>query len=325
MQVLVTGVAGFIGMHVAQRLLENGCQVVGIDNLNDYYDIELKKARLSQLNCKSYNFIFEKIDINETEKISNFFKKNKFELVIHLAAQAGVRYSIENPHIYIDTNIKGFLNILESCKNQNINNLIYASSSSVYGNNSDTDFKELDDTNEPISLYGATKKSNELMAFTYSNLYKINIIGLRFFTVYGPWGRPDMALFKFTNAILQNNPIHIYNNGKMIRDFTYINDVVESISRIVIKIKDKSLNNINHNIYNIGSQNPMPLMDCITVLEQVIGKPAKKKFIPAQLGDVIRTSSNSSKLYNWIDYKPQTEIKEGIKNFVNWFKDYYKI
>ena len=325
MQVLVTGVAGFIGMHVAQRLLENGCQVVGIDNLNDYYDIELKKARLSQLNCKSYNFIFEKIDINETEKISNFFKKNKFELVIHLAAQAGVRYSIENPHIYIDTNIKGFLNILESCKNQNINNLIYASSSSVYGNNSDTDFKELDDTNEPISLYGATKKSNELMAFAYSNLYKINVIGLRFFTVYGPWGRPDMALFKFTNAILQNNPIHIYNNGKMIRDFTYINDVVESISRIVIKIKDKSLNNINHNIYNIGSQNPIPLMDCITVLEQVIGKLAKKKFIPAQLGDVIRTSSNSSKLYNWIDYKPQTEIKEGIKNFVNWFKDYYKI
>ena len=325
MQVLVTGVAGFIGMHVAQRLLENGCQVVGIDNLNDYYDIELKKARLSQLNCKSYNFIFEKIDINETEKISNFFKKNKFELVIHLAAQAGVRYSIENPHIYIDTNIKGFLNILESCKNQNINNLIYASSSSVYGNNSDTDFKELDDTNEPISLYGATKKSNELMAFTYSNLYKINIIGLRFFTVYGPWGRPDMALFKFTNAILQNNPIHIYNNGKMIRDFTYINDVVESISRIVIKIKDKSLNNINHNIYNIGSQNPIPLMDCITVLEQVIGKLAKKKFIPAQLGDVIRTSSNSSKLYNWIDYKPQTEIKEGIKSFVNWFKYYYKI
>ena len=312
-------------MHVAQRLLENGCQVVGIDNLNDYYDIELKKARLSQLNCKSYNFIFEKIDINETEKISNFFKKNKFELVIHLAAQAGVRYSIENPHIYIDTNIKGFLNILESCKNQNINNLIYASSSSVYGNNSDTDFKELDDTNEPISLYGATKKSNELMAFTYSNLYKINIIGLRFFTVYGPWGRPDMALFKFTNAILQNNPIHIYNNGKMIRDFTYINDVVESISRIVIKIKDKSLNNINHNIYNIGSQNPIPLMDCITVLEQVIGKLAKKKFIPAQLGDVIRTSSNSSKLYNWIDYKPQTEIKEGIKSFVNWFKYYYKI
>ena len=325
MQVLVTGVAGFIGMHVAKRLLENGCKVVGIDNLNDYYDIELKKARLSQLNCKSYDFEFEKIDINETEKISNFFKKHKFELVIHLAAQAGVRYSIENPHIYIDTNIKGFLNILESCKDQNINNLIYASSSSVYGNNSDTDFKELDNTNEPISLYGATKKSNELMAFTYSNLYNINIIGLRFFTVYGPWGRPDMALFKFTHAILQDNPIQIYNNGKMIRDFTYIDDVVESVSRIVMKIKENSLENVKHNIYNIGSENPMPLMDYITVLEKTLGKSAKKIFIQAQLGDVTRTSSNSSKLYNWINYKPKTEIKAGIKNFVNWFKDYYKI
>jgi UDP-glucuronate 4-epimerase len=325
LQVLVTGVAGFIGMHIAKRLLENGCKVVGIDNLNDYYDIELKKARLSQLNCKSYDFEFEKIDINETEKISNFFKKHKFELVIHLAAQAGVRYSIENPHIYIDTNIKGFLNILESCKDQNINNLIYASSSSVYGNNSDTDFKELDNTNEPISLYGATKKSNELMAFTYSNLYNINIIGLRFFTVYGPWGRPDMALFKFTHAILQDNPIQIYNNGKMIRDFTYIDDVVESVSRIVMKIKENSLENVKHNIYNIGSENPMPLMDYITVLEKTLGKSAKKIFIQAQLGDVTRTSSNSSKLYNWINYKPKTEIKAGIKNFVNWFKDYYKI
>ena len=325
MQVLVTGVAGFIGMHIAKRLLENGCKVVGIDNLNDYYDIELKKARLSQLNCKSYDFEFEKIDINETEKISNFFKKHKFELVVHLAAQAGVRYSIENPHIYIDTNIKGFLNILESCKDQNINNLIYASSSSVYGNNSDTDFKELDNTNEPISLYGATKKSNELMAFTYSNLYNINIIGLRFFTVYGPWGRPDMALFKFTHAILQDNPIQIYNNGKMIRDFTYIDDVVESVSRIVMKIKENSLENVKHNIYNIGSENPMPLMDYITVLEKTLGKSAKKIFIQAQLGDVTRTSSNSSKLYNWINYKPKTEIKAGIKNFVNWFKDYYKI
>ena len=325
MQVLVTGVAGFIGMHIAKRLLENGCKVVGIDNLNDYYDIELKKSRLSQLNCKSYDFEFEKIDINETEKISNFFKKHKFELVVHLAAQAGVRYSIENPHIYIDTNIKGFLNILESCKDQNINNLIYASSSSVYGNNSDTDFKELDNTNEPISLYGATKKSNELMAFTYSNLYNINIIGLRFFTVYGPWGRPDMALFKFTHAILQDNPIQIYNNGKMIRDFTYIDDVVESVSRIVMKIKENSLENVKHNVYNIGSENPMPLMDYITVLEKTLGKSAKKIFIQAQLGDVTRTSSNSSKLYNWINYKPKTEIKAGIKNFVNWFKDYYKI
>ena len=325
MQVLVTGVAGFIGMHVAKRLLENGYKVVGIDNLNDYYDIELKKARLSQLNYKSYDFMFKKIDISQTEKISNFFKKHKFELVIHLAAQAGVRYSIENPHIYIDTNIKGFLNILESCKDQNIKNLIYASSSSVYGNNSDTDFKELDDTNEPISLYGATKKSNELMAFTYSNLYNINIIGLRFFTVYGPWGRPDMALFKFTHAILQDNPIQIYNNGKMIRDFTYIDDVVESVSRIVMKIKENSLENVKHNIYNIGSENPMPLMDYITVLEKTLGKSAKKIFIQAQLGDVTRTSSNSSKLYNWINYKPKTEIKAGIKNFVNWFKDYYKI
>ena len=222
---LITGVAGFIGMHTARQLLEEGHEIVGIDNLNSYYDVELKKYRLNELNKENYDFTFKKLEITDTEKVFSLFEKFKFDLVIHLAAQAGVRYSIQNPYKYIDTNVKGFLNILECCKEFKINKLIYASSSSVYGNGKQKSFSENDDTDHPISIYGATKKSNELMGFTYANLYKIKIIGLRFFTVYGPWGRPDMALFKFTNAILMDNEINIFNEGKLIRDFTYVSDV----------------------------------------------------------------------------------------------------
>jgi UDP-glucuronate 4-epimerase len=321
---LITGVAGFIGMHTAKQLLEEGHEIVGIDNLNSYYDAELKKSRLNELNKDNYDFTFQKLEITDVEKVSSLFEKFKFDLVIHLAAQAGVRYSIQNPYTYIDTNVKGFLNILECCKEFKINKLIYASSSSVYGNGKQKSFSENDDTDHPISIYGATKKSNELMGFTYANLYKIKIIGLRFFTVYGPWGRPDMALFKFTNAILMDNEINIFNEGKLIRDFTYVSDVTESISRLIDKIDNGSIEN-KHYIYNIGSENPISIMKYINTLEKVIGKTAKKIFLPEQLGDVLKTSSNSTNLYNLIDYKPNTNIEKGIANFVEWFKWYYKI
>ena len=321
---LITGVAGFIGMHTAKQLLEEGHEIVGIDNLNSYYDVELKKYRLNELNKENYDFTFKKLEITDTEKVFSLFEKFKFDLVIHLAAQAGVRYSIQNPYKYIDTNVKGFLNILECCKEFKINKLIYASSSSVYGNGKQKSFSENDDTDHPISIYGATKKSNELMGFTYANLYKIKIIGLRFFTVYGPWGRPDMALFKFTNAILMDNEINIFNEGKLIRDFTYVSDVTESISRLIDKTNNGSIEN-RHYVYNIGSENPISIMKYINTLEKVIGKTAKKIFLPEQLGDVLKTSSNSTNLYNLIDYKPNTNIEKGIVNFVEWFKWYYKI
>ena len=322
MKVLITGVAGFIGMHVAKRFLENGHKVFGIDNLNNYYDVKLKKNRLKQLNVKEYNFVFKKVDITNFDRLSFFLKEQVFDIVIHLAAQAGVRYSIENPQAYIDSNVSGFLNILEICKINEITNLIYASSSSVYGNNNKKDFIELDDTSHPISLYGATKKANELMAYTYSNLYKINMIGLRFFTVYGPWGRPDMALFKFTKSILKNDTINIYNHGKMVRDFTYIDDVVESIEKIVNRMLSDSSCGYDHKIFNVGSENPLSLMSYIDELEKVLKKRAKKNYISAQLGDVLRTSSNSTSLYSWINYKPRTKLSDGIKMFVDWYKQY---
>lgn len=309
-------------MHVAKRFLENNHEVFGIDNLNDYYDVQLKKDRLKKLDLKDYNFVFRKIDITEYEKLSLLLNDHVFDIVIHLAAQAGVRFSILNPHTYIENNVTGFLNILEICKHNQIKNLIYASSSSVYGNSIKKDFLESDDTSHPISLYGATKKSNELMAFTYSNLYKINMVGLRFFTVYGPWGRPDMALFKFTNSILKDHVINIYNHGKMIRDFTYIDDVVESVEKLVYKMLDISSLTQDYKIFNIGSENPLSLMSYIEELEKVLKKVAKKKYISVQPGDVLRTSSNSASLYSWIDYKPETKLSDGIRKFVDWYKQY---
>ena len=324
MKILVTGVAGFIGMHVAKKLLEAGHEVCGIDNLNDYYDVGLKKSRLNILQNLKFHFSFHKVDITQMTEVLDIFKSFEFELVIHMAAQAGVRYSIQNPQQYVDTNIKGFINILESCKIYQIDNIIYASSSSVYGNSRKSLFQENDNTNRPESIYAATKKSNELLAFTYSSLYKLKIIGLRFFTVYGPWGRPDMALFKFTNAIFNKEKIDIYNNGKMERDFTYINDVTESINRLVFKFKNKFINN-GHQIFNIGSENPIPILQYLQILEQKVGKSAKINFLPKQLGDVIKTSSNSNKLYNFIEYKPKTKIEDGISDYVDWFKFYYKI
>lgn len=324
MKIIVTGVAGFIGMQVTKRLLEDGHEVVGVDNLNDYYDIELKKSRLQILLTLKKHFLFYKVDIIEIKQVSKIFKNFKPHLIIHMAAQAGVRYSIQNPHQYVETNVKGFLNILECCKNENLDNIIYASSSSVYGNSSRLTFSEEDDTNQPISVYGATKKSNEVMASTYSSLYKLKIIGLRFFTVYGPWGRPDMALYKFTSSIFRNKKIDIYNNGNVIRDFTYIDDVTESIVRLVDKLMSKSFDN-GHYLFNIGSENPLPILRYLEVIEKTIGLSAKKQFLPKQLGDVIRTSSNSDKLYNLIKYKPKTKIELGIKKYVDWFKFYYKL
>jgi len=323
LQILVTGVAGFIGMHVAKRLLLDGNQVVGVDNINNYYDINLKKSRLSQLISKEFDFHFFEIDIVNEKKISQIFKDNKFDLVIHLAAQAGVRFSIENPNSYLENNIKGFLNILESMKYLDNKNLIYASSSSVYGHSNNEDFKENQDTSSPISFYGVTKKTNELMAYTYSKLYKLNVIGLRFFTVYGPWGRPDMAMFKFTQSIISEQPIKIFNKGNMIRDFTYIDDVVESISRISIKITKENSLAESYKVFNIGSGNPISLMEYISILENNLNQKAQKEFLPAQLGDVLRTSADSSNLYKWIDFKPVIKVNHGVQKYVEWYKSYY--
>ena len=318
MTYLITGVAGFIGMNVARRLLKENCKVIGIDNLNHYYDINLKKKRLKQLkNFKKFNFF--KIDLNNKIKINNFFKKNRIHTVINLAAQAGVRYSLQNPEAYIKTNINGFFNLIECCKNYKIKSLLYASSSSVYGGNKTLPFRENDKINKPISLYAATKISNELIAETYSHLYNLNCIGLRFFTVYGPWGRPDMALFKFTNLILKNKKIHVYNRGKMLRDFTYIDDIVESIFRL-LKIKNKN----NHRIFNIGNNSPVKLLDFIKELEKQLRKKIKCKFMPLQQGDVVSTYSDSSKLEKLTKFKPKTKISNGIREFLNWYMDYYK-
>ena len=318
MTYLITGVAGFIGMNLALKLLKKNYKVIGIDNLNHYYDINLKKKRLKQLN-NFKKFTFFKIDLNNKIKINNFFKRNKIHTVINLAAQAGVRYSLENPEAYITTNVNGFFNLIECCKNYKIKSLLYASSSSVYGGNKKLPFRESDKINKPISLYAATKISNELIAETYSHLYNLNCIGLRFFTVYGPWGRPDMALFKFTNLILKNKKIHVYNRGKMLRDFTYIDDITESIYRL-LKIE----NNNNHKIFNIGNNSPVKLMDFISELEKQLARKIKCKFMPLQQGDVVSTYSDSTRLEKLTKFKPKTKISYGIRQFLNWYMDYYK-
>jgi UDP-glucuronate 4-epimerase len=315
--ILVTGAAGFIGFHVAKYLLENDFEVIGIDNLNPYYDVSLKKARLGQLTPKQ-NFTFYHEDIKELDVLKNIFSNHKIERVCHLAAQAGVRYSMEDPFIYQESNIKGFLNLLEMARQYPVNNFVYASSSSVYGNNKKLPFSVEDNVDTPISLYAATKKSNELMAYTYNHLFNIPLTGLRFFTVYGPWGRPDMALFLFTRAILRGEPIHIYNFGKMKRDFTYIDDIVNGTI--------SALNNpFKYEIFNLGNSEPVELMKLIKVIEEELGIKAEKQFLPLQPGDVPETYADIEKTKKMLGYDPKTPINSGVKKFIAWYREYHNI
>ena len=336
MKVLVTGAAGFIGAFVCKSLLERGHHVIGIDNINDYYDIELKFGRLAFLGiekkkCSNHtkinsslfsNFYFMKIDITDKEQLISLFEKEHFEVVCNLAAQAGVRYSIENPDTYIQSNIVGFTNILECCRHFSVKHLVYASSSSVYGMNAKIPFSEIDKVDTPVSLYAATKKSNELMAYTYTHLYKFATTGLRFFTVYGPWGRPDMSPILFANAIAQGEAIKVFNNGDMERDFTYIDDIVVGVVTII----EKPVTEFRpmYKIYNIGNNNSVKLMYFIATIEKYMGKEAKKEMYPMQMGDVQRTWADVSELMKDYNYKPSTSIEEGIKQFITWYKEYYK-
>lgn len=332
MKFLVTGAAGFIGFHASQRLLEAGHEVVGIDNMNDYYDVNLKQSRLDLL--QSPRFSFYKTDLADREGMAQIFATERFDRVIHLAAQAGVRYSLENPHAYADANLIGYLNILEGCRHNKVQHLLYASSSSVYGLNRKMPFSTDDSVDHPVSLYAATKKANELMAHTYSHLYSIPTTGLRFFTVYGPWGRPDMALFKFTKAMLEGKSIDVYNYGKMKRDFTYIDDIVEAIVRVqdvipqadpewTVENGSPATSSAPYRIYNIGNSSPVELMDYITALEEAMGMEAEKNMMPIQQGDVLETSADTKPLYDLVGFKPQTSVKDGVKKFVEWYKAYY--
>ncbi|MFP4846795.1 NAD-dependent epimerase [Winogradskyella sp. PE311] len=338
MKVLVTGAAGFIGFFTAKVLLEKGHKVVGLDNINDYYDVNLKYSRLEELGinrndatvfnktCKSNNenFSFVRMNLEDREALPKLFKDEKFDIVCNLAAQAGVRYSLENPETYIDSNLVGFLNILECCRHNTIKHLVYASSSSVYGLNKKIPFGTEDNVDHPISLYAATKKSNELMAHTYSHLFNIPTTGLRFFTVYGPWGRPDMAMFLFTDAIENDRPIKVFNHGKMERDFTYVDDIVEGVVRIIEKSPQSRIdNNALYKIYNIGNNNSVKLLDFIKEIEFNLDKTADKNMLPMQPGDVERTWADVDELIKDYDYQPNTSIKEGVKSFIDWFKGYY--
>lgn len=333
MKFLVTGAAGFIGFHACKRLLEAGHEVVGIDNMNDYYDVNLKQSRLDLL--QSPLFSFHKIDLADREGMAQLFASEKFNRVIHLAAQAGVRYSLENPFAYADSNLIGYLNILEGCRHNKVEHLLYASSSSVYGLNRKMPFSTDDSVDHPVSLYAATKKANELMAHTYSHLYGIPTTGLRFFTVYGPWGRPDMALFKFTKAMLEGKSIDVYNYGKMKRDFTYIDDIVEAIVRMqdiipqanpewTVETGSPADSSAPYRVYNIGNSSPVELMDYITALEEALGMKAEKNLMPIQPGDVLETSADTKPLYDMAGFRPQTTVRQGVKNFVDWYKAYYK-
>ena len=329
MRVLVTGAAGFIGFYLSKALIERGCEVLGIDNLNDYYDVKLKNDRLKILNEheKSNNFEFKKVALEDRNEIEQLFREYKFDIVVNLAAQAGVRYSIENPHAYIDSNLVGFLNILEGCRNTKVKHFVYASSSSVYGMNTKQPFCTEDRVDYPISLYAATKKSNELMAHTYSHLYGLPTTGLRFFTVYGPMGRPDMAYFKFTKAILERQPIDIYNNGEMMRDFTYIDDIVEGVVRIMSKIPDNNTSNITkarapYKIYNIGNNQPVTLRRFISAIENSCEIKAVENLLPMQAGDVPVTYADVDDLIKDVTFKPSTSIEDGIDKFVKWYKGY---
>ncbi len=328
MKILVTGVAGFIGFHVAKALLARGDTVIGIDNLNDYYDIALKNARLFQLvaHPQSSNFTFIKQDIAESQSLLSLFAEHKPARVIHLAAQAGVRYSLQNPHAYSQSNLVGFVNILEACRHHNVEHLVYASSSSVYGGNTKMPFSEEDAVDHPVSLYAATKKANELMAHTYSHLYDIPTTGLRFFTVYGPWGRPDMSPFLFADAILNNRPIKVFNHGDMLRDFTYIDDIVEGVVRVLDKVAtpENAQTKVPYRIFNIGNSQPEKLLDFISTIEEAIGKPAQKEFLPMQAGDVKATYADIAALEAWVGFKPSTSLSLGVKSFINWYRGLYK-
>ena len=334
MNFLVTGAAGFIGFHVSQRLLAAGHQVVGIDNLNDYYDVSLKQARLDQISPHPA-FTFIKMDLADRQAISSLFEQHAFERVIHLAAQAGVRYSIDNPHAYADANLTGHLNILEGCRHHKIGHLLYASSSSVYGLNRKMPFSTDDSVDHPVSLYAATKKANELMSHTYSHLYQLPTTGLRFFTVYGPWGRPDMALFKFTRAMLAGEAIDVYNRGEMTRDFTYIDDIAEAIVRLQAVVpQPDSAWSVEHGsparssapyrVYNIGNSQPTRLMAYIESLEKALGIEAVKNMLPMQPGDVLGTSADTQPLYDAINFRPQTSVEQGVQQFVDWYRDFYQ-
>ena len=334
-KVLVTGAAGFIGFHLSKRLLKRGDEVVGLDNLNDYYDVNIKLARLKQV-AMDPNFKPVRIDLADRDAMKRLFEEEKFDRVVNLAAQAGVRYSLINPYSYVDSNISGFLNILEGCRHDAVKHLVFASSSSVYGANTKMPFSTHDNVDHPVSLYAATKKANELMAHTYASLYRVPCTGLRFFTVYGPWGRPDMALFLFTRAILENRPIDVFNYGKMQRDFTYIDDIVEGVVRVMDRVPvpnsawsgntpDPATSYAPYRLYNIGNNNPVELMQFIEVLETCLNRKAEKNLLPIQAGDVPATYADVDDLINDVGFKPSTSIEEGIRNFVNWYKDYYKI
>ncbi|KJH59998.1 NAD-dependent epimerase [Pantoea agglomerans] len=335
MNFLVTGAAGFIGFHVSQRLLAAGHQVVGIDNLNDYYDVNLKHARLNLIKADP-GFTFIEMDLADRDAMASLFDQQKFQRVIHLGAQAGVRYSIENPHAYADSNLTGHLNILEGCRHHKIEHLLYASSSSVYGLNRKMPFSTEDSVDHPVSLYAATKKANELMSHTYSHLYQLPTTGLRFFTVYGPWGRPDMALFKFTRAMIAGEAIDVYNQGQMKRDFTYIDDIAEAIVRLqdvipqqddnwTVETGSPATSSAPYRVYNIGNSQPVTLMNYIEAIEKALGITAKKNLMPMQPGDVLETSADTEALFKAIRFKPQTGVEEGVKNFVDWYRDFYRV
>jgi UDP-glucuronate 4-epimerase len=321
--ILITGVAGFIGFHLCLQLLQEGVRVVGLDNMNSYYEISLKENRLKQLSYQP-EFTFVKADIEDKEAVFRLFNDYHPAVVVNLAAQAGVRYSLENPDAYIDSNIYGFFHILEACRHHSVGHLVYASSSSVYGNQGKVPFSTSDNVDYPISLYAATKKTNELMAYTYSHLYDIPATGLRFFTVYGPFGRPDMAYYSFTQRILRGESIQIYNNGDMYRDFTYIDDIVCGI-RVLMDRTPERRNNARHAVYNIGNNHPEKLLDLITILEKELGCQAVKEFLPMQPGDVYQTFADISELTMLTGFRPQTTLADGIRRFVNWYKDYYRI
>lgn len=335
MKILLTGAAGFIGSTTAHRLLARGDEVVGLDNLNDYYSVRLKEDRLARLTPQR-GFRFVKMDVADRPGIERLFAEERFDRVIHLAAQAGVRYSLQNPHAYVDSNVVGFMNILEGCRHNGVQHLAYASSSSVYGGNTKMPFSEHDSVDHPVSMYAATKKANELMAHTYSHLFGLPTTGLRFFTVYGPWGRPDMALFLFTKAILEGRPIDVFNHGNMQRDFTYVDDIVEGVIRVLDRPAapdpaydalnpDPGTSNAPYRVFNIGNHNPVPLLDFIAAIEDALGMKAEKNLLPLQDGDVPATYADVDALTAWTGFAPKTDIRTGIGRFVAWYREYYRV